>query len=636
MNFLRAVIYCRCSTEEESQVDALHNQVVESENCVREQGWFLVDKYVESKSGTTTRGRTEYNRLYEDLAADKFDIIVIKSQDRLMRNVKDWYLFLDRMLSHGKRLFMYIERKFYTTDDALITGIKAILAEEYSRELSKKINNAHKNRQKNGGKVMLTSRAFGFRKNSDGTVEIVEEEAEIIRKMYEYCAAGYGSRTIANMFLNQGYQKKTGSSFTATSVGRIIRNPLYKGTLVMNRLHYDFETKKTIKVPQEQWIYGKGIVPAIVDETLWEQANQAMSERARRTHRDKGYIRGTSTGMYDLSGKLVCGCCGAPYYRTWRHGYADKESVVIEWKCRNYLEKGRRAKNRQDKLRKIQKEFQNGCDNVHLDEKIVFSLLEQVSSQYYDLEGKDKDSIVNHAIKILRKALGETPVSQDWERIEAEEKKLMQQKDFLLTKYLEGVISDRDYQRKNEQLEKALDELQRQKDGLKQKEWEIRSLEERIARIKTRLETGGVEKATVSQMLGDIREIKVYGWHLEICFDPLKTARLPDNQKEEGDLIRELLSKDFVIKVDYPFAPETERGRYLDRRRIMALLEENPAATAKKMAGTMGRSVYMVRNRMEELIKGGYIRFHGKGGKGTWEILKELPDKESSIEQGDL
>ena len=144
----RAVVYCRCSTEEESQADALRNQVLESEACVKEQGWFLADKYVELKSGTTTKGRAEYNRLFEDLLTDKFDIIVIKSQDRLMRNVKDWYLFLDRMLKQGKRLFMYIERKFYTADDALITGIKAILAEEYSRELSKKINHAHRRRQK--------------------------------------------------------------------------------------------------------------------------------------------------------------------------------------------------------------------------------------------------------------------------------------------------------------------------------------------------------------------------------------------------------------------------------------------------------------------------------------------------------
>ena len=145
---LRAGFYARCSTEEESQKDALAQQVKEAEICIKEQGWTLVDRYIESKSGTTTKGRQEYTRLYEDLLKDKFDIIVIKSQDRLMRNTKDWYLFVDRLVTEQKQLYIYIERKFYTADDALITGIKAILAEDYSRELSKKINNAHRNRQK--------------------------------------------------------------------------------------------------------------------------------------------------------------------------------------------------------------------------------------------------------------------------------------------------------------------------------------------------------------------------------------------------------------------------------------------------------------------------------------------------------
>ena len=50
----------------------------------------------------------------------------------------------------------------------------------------------------------------------------------------------------------------------------------------------------------------------------------------------------------------------------------------------------------------------------------------------------------------------------------------------------------------------------------------------------------------------------------------------------------------------------------------------------------MERSVYMVRNRIEEMTKGGYIRFNGKGGRGAWEIIKDLPDKEESIKAGGL
>ena len=166
----RAVIYCRCSTEEESQKDALVKQVEEAQSCVKSMGWMLVDSYIESRSGTTRKGRSEYNRLYDDMSIDKFDIIVIKSQDRLMRNVRDWYIFFDKLVTRGLKLYFCIEGKFYTTDDALITGIKAILAEEYSRELSKKINNAHRNRQSKNGTVVLNNNAYGFRKLKDKSV----------------------------------------------------------------------------------------------------------------------------------------------------------------------------------------------------------------------------------------------------------------------------------------------------------------------------------------------------------------------------------------------------------------------------------------------------------------------------------
>ena len=196
---IRAVIYCRCSTEEECQRDALVRQAAEARECVRRLNWFLADEYIESRSGTSVRGREQYQRLFEDLLGKRFDVVVIKSQDRLMRNTKDWYIFIDRLVSCRKKLYLYLEQRFYTADDSLITGIKAILAEEYSRELSRKINNAHKHRQQTGNALMLTSNTYGYRKLPDKSFEIIEEEAQVKRQMYELCAAGYGSRTIARL-----------------------------------------------------------------------------------------------------------------------------------------------------------------------------------------------------------------------------------------------------------------------------------------------------------------------------------------------------------------------------------------------------------------------------------------------------
>lgn len=81
-----AVTYNRCSTEEEVQVNALATQVTESREIAEAKGWIVVDQYVELKSGTSTNRRTEYQRLLEDMKDDRFDIIVIKSIDRLMRS----------------------------------------------------------------------------------------------------------------------------------------------------------------------------------------------------------------------------------------------------------------------------------------------------------------------------------------------------------------------------------------------------------------------------------------------------------------------------------------------------------------------------------------------------------------------
>ena len=86
----RIAIYNRCSTEEESQINALETQARESREIAEQMGWKVVEQYVESQSGTSADKRKEYLRMLQDIQADRFDIVMIKSIDRLARNVKDW------------------------------------------------------------------------------------------------------------------------------------------------------------------------------------------------------------------------------------------------------------------------------------------------------------------------------------------------------------------------------------------------------------------------------------------------------------------------------------------------------------------------------------------------------------------
>lgn len=439
MKQMRAVIYARCSTEEESQREALKKQLEEAKECVGRKGWLLVDVYVESRSGTTVKGRREYRRMYEDMNRDIFDIIVIKSQDRLMRNVRDWYLFADRMVRENKRLYLYLEQKFYRTEDALITGIKAILAEEYSRELSKKMNNAHRNRQKKGKVPVLTGNTYGYRKMPDQSIEILEEEAAVKRRMYELCAAGYGGRAIARILYKEGIVSKSGKPFTDSSILRMIKNPLNKGTVVMNRRHFDFESKAVIPVPEEEQFVYENMVPSIVTEELWERANKAIG--MRRTT-EKGEKRGRYRGRSPLTGKLFCGLCEEPYYRTVRIRKRDGKRIV-QWRCKRYVASGRA-----------------GCQNMHLSEEDVFAALESIQGENEEKRKRLEEKAEEKMEKLLKKLFAaEMEEGSRDRRAEQQERKLERQEKRLLDKLLDGVISDQTYRKQQQEFLERREEI---------------------------------------------------------------------------------------------------------------------------------------------------------------------------------
>lgn len=610
----RAVIYCRCSTEEESQKEALQSQVQEARECVCNQGWFLVDEYVESKSGTSTKGRSEYNRLFEDLQKDKFDFIVIKSQDRLVRNTKDWYIFVDRLTAARKKLYMYIERKFYTTDDALITGIKAILAEEYSRELSKKINNAHRNRQKNGGKPILTSNTYGLKKVLDGSYELIPEEAAIKVRMYELFSAGYGSRSVANILKNEGVVNRKGVPFNAANILRMVKNPLNMGTVVMNRVRYDFEMKQSFPVPAEEQFRYPGMVPATVSEELWLSANQQIQSRieARTTPNETYY--GKHKGRLSLSGKLICGICGKPYYRNMHPRYKEK-TPIYDWKCSTYIEVGRNNGDMaRNQIRKVQLETIHGCDNVHLNEKKLEQLLEDICAENYQVS---KEKILCKMMKILRKVLKEGNLQPNIKIEISKREKLESQLNILLDKLLEGVISDELYRRKQIDIEQ---QLKIANEKIKQYEEEMsreNELQERIEHIQKILqEEHFIEKATMVGMLEEIDKIVVYPERMELHFSYNK---LPEISK--SDVLDSQEHQVMVVEYGSYFNPKQQQRDNLQQ--VVDMMKENPQITAKIIAEKVGITTSGVYQRINKLKKGNRIRFVGKGGIGYWEVLEE-------------
>lgn len=288
----RVAIYNRCSTEEEAQKNALEVQVAESLELVeqkRAEGWQVVATYVELESGTSTRKRKEYLRMVEEMKQDKYDIIVVKSIDRLARNAKDWYLFLDCLMKHHTRLYLYLERKFYQSEDALVTGIKAILAEEFSKELSAKIKNAHHRRQQKQTGLNITREMFGWNRIAKDTFQINEEEAAYFKIACQLVEAGFGYCKLSRTMYEIGARSKNGGRISEVQWRNMLRSKRAYGTVILHKKEYDFVRKEKRKVPEEEWIVIEDALPALISREYFEKIQKILDENAsvRKVNKEK-------------------------------------------------------------------------------------------------------------------------------------------------------------------------------------------------------------------------------------------------------------------------------------------------------------------------------------------------------------
>jgi len=524
----RAVTYIRVSTDEEDQQTSLVNQDKDSRQAILENRWIFVRSYTdENRSGTTTKKRDEYNQLFKDLETDAFDIVVVKDQVRLMRNTREWYVFIDKLVQNKKKLYFYLEKKFYSPDDALLTGIRAILAEEYSRTLSKNINNAHRTRQKTGSNIVITSNTWGYDK-VDKKVIVNEPEAKMIHRMYELAYyQNYGARTIAKVIEQEGYRNRKGGRISETVIYKILRNPLYKGTAVMNQRHFDFETKQTSWNPESEWIYHEGIVPAIIEEWLWEGVQKKLDERSNKFFGDNKKPHGIKKNSYPYSGKIICGYCGETYYRAIRK---QKHSEGVYWCCQTYLSRGRNKINRGIQGSKEKKvTFQGvGCDNIHLRECDIEHVLYLISKKLYTTS---QEELMSEVMQIIEQAINKTSDTIYKEQSLVEQKqKISSDREKLVDKYLDGIIAEDIYKAKEAKLVETLQSIELQLYELERQKQLPNDLQERLARLKEEVAEITDKDLSIKNVISHILSMQVFPNEIKIAFDLFPPMTVKINQ----------------------------------------------------------------------------------------------------------
>jgi DNA invertase Pin-like site-specific DNA recombinase len=570
----RVAIYNRCSTEEEAQVNALQVQVEESLEKAKQLNWEVVDQYVESKSGTTVDNRSEYQRLVNDMSLNKFDIVMIKSIDRLNRNTFEWYSFIDKLIKNNLRLYIYIDNKFYTDDDKIISGFKAMIAEDFSKELSKKIKNAHRRRQDKKSGFNITKEIYGWDKVDKDVYVINEEEADIVREIYMMCLEGVGRRNIARTLERRGVVRKDGKPLSEMNIKGILNSPRYYGTMVMHTNEMDFNLKKRVKVPQSEFIYVDDAFPPIISKDLYDRVHSASDDRNSQLPAFGAKRDMSKVGKHKLSGKLYCGCCGSVYYR-----YRPKSGNGVElkqWKCSKAILSGRAT----DKNKDI------GCNNRNVYEGHVYDAIRRACEEHYNFLFASNDNIVDELLSTIRQVISNDTSQTELESLNKELNKQKDRKNILFDKLMNQVISDSDFKIYNDKISENIASLEDKIDKIKFKTSDIIDLENRIIKIKESLsDVDMLNEAKISSLIDRIDKIIVYDKTIRIIFNKNKISELfkiYDCLNEH-----ELDEKYYTIDVECSSltdrALKTRRNRQDVNDKILMYLKETPTLKLKDL-----------------------------------------------------
>ena len=333
---LRVTYYARVSSESDEQLNSLDNQIHYYEDLIRKnRAWTFVPGYIdEGLSGISTKKRENFNRMVEEAAEDRFDLIITKEISRFARNTLDSNQFTRQLLGYGVGVFFQNDNiNTLDEDSELRLSIMSSIAQDELRKLSSRVKFGHQQAIKQSV-VLGNSRIFGYRKDQKKLV-IDETEAPMVRELFELYASGsYSMKQIEKL-----YRNLNGNKIAHSTMANMIANPKYKGYYVGNKVKVvDMFTKKQKFLPPEEWVMFKDetgeIVPALVSEELWDRANEVLKRRSEDVKGRQGICNHANL----LTGKLWCTCCGQPYYRRESTDKSGRKNS--KWVCSGKIKNG--------------------------------------------------------------------------------------------------------------------------------------------------------------------------------------------------------------------------------------------------------------------------------------------------------
>lgn len=341
----RVAAYCRVSTEEEEQQSSYENQCnYYTDLIMKNPQWSMVGIFAdEGISGTSAKKRDNFMRMIKACKQKKIDLILTKSISRFARNTVDC-LHYTRLLK-GWGIAVYFEKENINTlqeDSEFLITLYGAFAQQEIESLSANVNWGIQQSMREGKVRIQYRNLYAYRQGSDGTPEIISEQAEVVREIYARYLAGASLRMIQDWLIeNQIPNGRGQNDWTHVAIKGILTNEKYCGDVLMQKTYTpDCITHKSVKNRGERPMYlVQNNHPPIVDRGTYDAVQAEMARRSALRSPSRKAPTGQScyTSKYALSDRVFCGECGTRYKRTtWsRNG---KKRIV--WRCVSRLDYG--------------------------------------------------------------------------------------------------------------------------------------------------------------------------------------------------------------------------------------------------------------------------------------------------------
>lgn len=442
---LRVAMYGRVSTDRIEQKTSILNQEIFYTSYIKNNpNWEYVGDYIdEGISGTSAKKRENFQRMIEDAVAGKFDLIITKEISRFARNTLDSIYYTRKLLENN--VAVYFQNDNINTldeDSELRLTIMSGIAQEEVTKLSKRIKFGHRQSIKNGT-VFGNSMIYGYTKEK-GKLVIDEKEAQMVKYIFhQYATGNTSTKRLERDLYELGYRNHRGGKVDSNVIKHIIVNPKYKGYYCGNKVEIvDIFSKKQFFKPQDEWTQWKDesgeTVPAIVDEGIWDKANEIYKKRSEeiKTRRHSYKTKNLFTG------KLICSEHETPFWMK-QHKIRDEEPDP-SWVCRHKIKNGA-----------------DSCSTAYIKESSLIPMIIDI----INMVSEKADDIVNTYVRYLEEVTKNSSNSAIVKQLESKLSTLELKKEKILEYNLEGHISNIEFIKRNEQyneeIKRAKEELEK-------------------------------------------------------------------------------------------------------------------------------------------------------------------------------